>query len=155
MSLVVAEVAVVAYTDEEKEEAIDLYLREGGQVAAEAYGVTLGTMVRWVKEAGLVGARVALVREAMELRKAELADSLLTDAAKLRDQLFRPAKVITWDEGELRQEQIDEPTFADKERIVKSVGGLVDSVIKLAGGTTDAPVVVPVQVNIVREGGGV
>lgn len=150
----VAEVAVVEYTAEEKEEAIELYLREGGEAASLAYGVSLGTLVRWVKQAGLVGARVQLVREAMELRKAELADNLLTDAAKLRDQLFRPATVITWDEGELRQETIDQPTFADKERIVKSVGGLVDSVIKLAGGTTDAPVVVPVQVNIVREGNG-
>jgi transposase-like protein len=150
----VGEAAVVHFTDSEKEQALEVYLRHGANAASDQFDVPVGTLVRWVREAGLVGARVQLTREAQEIRRLTLADDLITDAHQLREQLFAPAKVIQWDEGELREETIDQPTFADKERIVKSIGNLADSAIKLAGGQIASATVVPVQVNIVREGGG-
>lgn len=108
-------------------------------------------IVRRRKTLGLVSDRTgtAAANEARrvdaKLRRAELAEKLLDDAEKLREQLFNPVTVFNFGgkDNTFEQERIDEPTFADKLKIVQAVGTAVTHHIKLVehdaeGGVTEA-----------------
>lgn len=149
---VTGDVAVVRYTPTEKEQALDAYLRYGAAEAARRLDIPLRTLTSWAREEDLT-TRVQDIRDLNEARRMLLADALLGDLHRLREQLFAQTTAIHWDEGELRQETIDQPTFQDKERIVRSMSLLADQISVLTGGKT-AQAVSAVQVNIVREGAG-
>lgn len=66
-------------------------------------------------------------------KRAALANDLLDDAARLRQQLWEEAHYV--DHGGKEFLRVDwtlkEPTFADKQRILQSVGIAVDRAVKL------------------------
>ncbi|ROO51064.1 hypothetical protein EDC02_5928 [Micromonospora sp. Llam0] len=74
-------------------------------------------------------AKQATARE----RRATLALALLDDAARLRAQLWEAASYVDHGgkEFERRDWTMDEPTFADKAKIMQSVGIAVDRAVKL------------------------
>lgn len=66
-------------------------------------------------------------------KRAALANALLDDAERLRQQLWQPAHYV--DHGGKEFDRVDwtlsEPTFADKQKIMQSVGVAIDRAIKL------------------------
>lgn len=72
-------------------------------------------------------------RDDARAKRAALALDLLDDAARLRQQLWQPAHYV--DHGGKEYDRVDwtlnEPTFADKQRILSSVGIAVDRAVKL------------------------
>ena len=66
-------------------------------------------------------------------RRAKLQLALLEDAEKLRQQAWKPTVVFNFGgkDNTYEQRTIDEPTFADKLKIMQAVGIAVDRSLKL------------------------
>ncbi|TDC42080.1 helix-turn-helix domain-containing protein [Micromonospora sp. KC213] len=97
------------------------------------------TVSRLAGEMGLSFDR-ARTRAATEAKKddarakrAQLANDLLDDAARLRRQLWQPADYV--DHGGKEYDRVDwtldEPTFADKLKIMQAVGIAADKAVRL------------------------
>lgn len=106
---------------------------------AEEIGRSGRTVSRIAKELGLTFDRER-TRAATEAKKddarakrAALALALLDDAQRLRRQLWKPAHYV--DHGGKEFDRVDwtlpEPTFADKQKIMQSVGIAVDKAVRL------------------------
>ncbi|TDC81893.1 helix-turn-helix domain-containing protein [Micromonospora sp. KC606] len=82
------------------------------------------TRTRAATEAKVVDARA---------KRAALANDLLDDAARLRQQLWEPAHYV--DHGGKEYDRVDwtmnEPTFADKLKIMQAVGIAADKSVRL------------------------
>lgn len=98
------------------------------------------TISKIAAELGLDFARGEQVKEATEARtntakikRAALILALLEDAARLREQMWQPAKVINFGgkDNTLNQTVLPEPTFADKRNIMQAVGVALDRSVKL------------------------
>ncbi|MFF0721332.1 helix-turn-helix domain-containing protein [Micromonospora sp. NPDC003816] len=98
------------------------------------------TVSRIAAELELSFERGELVKAATEARKvdarakrAALANALLDDAERMRQQLWQPADYV--DHGGKEYVRVDwttpEPTFADKLKITQSLGIMVDRAVKL------------------------
>lgn len=79
--------------------------------------------------------RPALERQGLDLRarRLALADGLLDDARRLREQLFKPS-MIYWPDyktGGVIKQKIKEPTAADKRNLMTAIGIAVDKVAEL------------------------
>lgn len=66
-------------------------------------------------------------------RRALLQVRLLDDAEKLRDQLWKPTLAFNFGgkDNTYAEHQLDEPTFADKLKLMQAVGIAVDRSLKL------------------------
>lgn len=66
-------------------------------------------------------------------RRAELQLKLLEDAERLRGQLWQPAHAFSFGgkENTYEEHTIDEPTFADKHKIVMAVSTVITASIKI------------------------
>lgn len=71
------------YTPEERSEALDLYREEGPRAAHRATGVSLSTLLRWAKEAGIATNHAQNVEEAARTRRAENEERRQRIAARL------------------------------------------------------------------------
>ncbi|TCB97570.1 helix-turn-helix domain-containing protein [Micromonospora zingiberis] len=98
------------------------------------------TVSRIAAELELSFERGEQVKAATEARKidarakrAALANALLDDAERMRQQLWQPADYV--DHGGKEYVRVDwttpEPTFADKLKITQSLGIMVDRAVKL------------------------
>lgn len=67
-------------------------------------------------------------------RRADLQLLLLDDVEKLRKQMFAPTTVFNFGgkDNTYEERQVDEPTFADKLKIMQAVGIGIDRHVKLA-----------------------
>jgi hypothetical protein len=89
-------------------------------------------------------------RLTLEERRLKLASDLLDDAEKLRLQLWQPATVHHWGSETtwhadtrssvsvpvFREHEIEEPTFADKTKLLIAIGIAVDKCQLLSGEAT-------------------
>jgi transposase-like protein len=142
------------YTDEQKAEALALYVEHGAAEAARQCGVAKGTIQSWASRAGVAThatENLLLATEQkladMAKRKAQLASDLLDDIARLRAQLFAPCcerKVVTLGGGmhssatwEIVDVEHDRPSFADQKACMTSIAIAVDKVQILTGEATE------------------
>lgn len=136
-------------TDTERQ-AIIATLRDTGNVreTARRHGRSVGSVSRIAKDADVSVDRSATktATEArwadMAAKRAQLASDLLDDAARLRQQLWQPAverkALVVKDSGEFAGSHVeivdvhlDEPTFADKQRIMTMAAIAIDKSIRI------------------------
>lgn len=135
-------------TDDERQRIIDL-VEQGvtRNEIARQLGRSGGTITSVAQAAGLTFDRSATKtatrarRADLETQRLALAEELIGDARKLRQQLWEPAitkQVVTvgYGPGLSRPEEVvmrhDEPTFADKQRIMTSIGIATDKVLAIS-----------------------
>lgn len=141
------------YTDEQKTEALALYVEHGPSEAARQTGIAKGTLASWAHREGLqtsatenlaVATEAALVRLAD--RKAQLASDLMDDIERLRLQLFAPCvekKIMTVGTGDGRSKVVvgearrTQPTFTEQRQIMTALAIAVDKVQILTGEATE------------------
>ena len=128
------------YTQEQRDEALALYHTDGPTAVEKKLGIPKGTVTRWAKETGVETVSVSTTRAGTEAasvyaksRRAELAKLLLDDAHRLREQLWQPARLVSFGgkDNTLAETMLDEPLFVDKKNILGAVGIAVDRVVKL------------------------
>lgn len=141
------------FTPEQKAEAIELYRTDGPTAVQERLGILKGTVTRWAQDAGVLtvsGAKneaaIEAARQRADERKILLADGLLDDALRLREQLWAPCvervvKTIGTGRGESVAEivdvDLDQPSFGDKRQIMTTIAIAVDKVQLLTGAATE------------------
>lgn len=131
------------YTEDEKTAALEQYAELGCRAAERATGIPGPTLSRWARSAGVVSRSAENLRadvEATQLTFAQLRSKLavrmLQIADRLADQTFDRCTVIHWTkDGECKEKELDEPTFADKQKILTSTAIAVDKALLLAGET--------------------
>lgn len=118
---------------DEKRAAIIADIRAGGTCRgiATKHGVSPGSVANFAKEAGLNDAfertsteRATRAKQAdNRSRRAQLAADLLSDAERLRKQLWEPTTIGAFGgrDGEWHTAEVEEPPFADKRAILSSV----------------------------------
>ena len=128
------------YTQAQRDEALALYHTDGPTAVEKKLGIPKGTVTRWAKETGVETVSVSTTRAGTEAasvyakaRRAELAKLLLDDAHRLRQQLWEPARLVSFGgkDNTLAETMLDEPLFVDKKNILGAVGIAVDRVVKL------------------------
>ena len=128
------------YTEAERQEALTLYREEGPTAVEAKLGILKGTVTRWAKAAGVETVSVDRTRAGTEAasvyakaRRQELTRLLLEDAHRLREQLWKPARLVNFGgkDNTLNETTLDEPLFVDKKNIMSAVGIAVDRVVKL------------------------
>lgn len=109
---------------------------------ARTLGVSGSTVSKWVKRKDgpdvfvrgvqTQAATAAKVADA-KARRAEIQLKLLDDAERMRQQLFQPAHAFSFGGKENTYEEatLDEPTFADKHKIVMAVSAAINASIKI------------------------
>lgn len=134
-------------TDDERT-AIVATLNETGSVreAARRHGRGVASVSRIASEEHIAVDRSATRKATAahqadaKARRAELRVQLLDDARRLREQLWKPAKerkAMTVAKGggvsavEIIDVELDEPTFADKQRIMTAAAIAIDKSIAL------------------------
>lgn len=147
----------MAYTTEQRTEALEIYATEGLAAAAKHLGCSKQTIVTWadkedppVRPPAQSTAKTEAARKVwqdeMDARKRDLASGLMDDIAKLRDRMFAPCverKIVTiagsvkeqgtWQVAEVDR---DEPTFGDQKSLMTTIAIAVDKVQVLTGGAT-------------------
>lgn len=133
------------YTEQQKEQALKLYEIEGPSAVQAQLGIPKSTVRGWARKQGTRTVRTERTRAATEARTAdlqarrqELKALLIDDAHRLREQLWKPARLVNFGgkDNTLNETKLDEPLFADKKNIMSAVGIAVDRVVKLE--TVDA-----------------
>lgn len=132
------------YTAKQKSEALKLYEEHGPAEASRHTGVPRGTISQWARRDGLVTARSANARAgarasaaSLVQRKHRLAEKLMGDVERLREQLWAPALVHDFTkDGAFVTGHLDEPTFGDKRQIMTSLAIGVDKIQLLTGAPT-------------------
>ncbi len=149
---------MVVHSAEDKQEALELYTLHGATEASRRTGIPHSTISHWAADADLAPKReevAAGLRATYAMRKLAVADELLGDVEKLREQTSSPTKVGHWHEGEYHEAEIPEPTFDDKRQIAWTIGKYIDKAQDLVEGrranSADAGTITAVQVIINRE----
>jgi hypothetical protein len=133
-------VPAAKYTQAQKDEALALYETHGPTAVEKQLGIPKGTVTRWAKETGVETVSVSTTRAGTEAasvyakaRRVELSKLLLEDAHRLREQLWQPARLVSFGgkDNTLNETTLDEPLFVDKKNILGAVGIAVDRVVKL------------------------
>ena len=134
---------MTSWTDETKEQALDIYAEHGPAEAAKQTGVPYRTVHRWARKANLSYATAKKEHvERLTRHRAELAERLYTEAGQLLDQLHHTTtdrKVVT-SRGEppaIVDVDLDKPRFADQKHIVTSAAIAIDKAQLLTGEATE------------------
>lgn len=147
--------AAKRWTDEQRDQALALYLEHGTTEAARRTGIPKGTVASWARRAGVETRTVPPQTEAAvessalaaEQRRLELAEGMLGDIGGLRARLFAGisyahVKVVGGGKdmaGDVETVWVDcdMPVPADQLRLVQAIGTLVDKVQLLTGQATE------------------
>lgn len=142
------------YTDAEKTAALAIVAESGIAHAHNQTKIPKGTLSKWASAAGIEtvdAAKTAKAREVatasvtIEARRLALASGLLDDIETLRGQLFTECttkQVVNVGIGKgctkpvVVEVENSQPTFAEKARIMVSVGIAIDKVQLLTGQAT-------------------
>jgi hypothetical protein len=124
---------------------------KGRNEIAKAAGVAAGTVTKIIKDEGLSFDRTHTEvatqarKSDMRARRAELAQLLLEDAHRLREQLWKPCTAFNFGgkDNTYAETHLEEPIFADKLKIVQAAGNAITKHIDLEKvdaeqGTVDA-----------------
>jgi hypothetical protein len=115
------------------------------QIARQT-GRGVATITRIAQAEGLSFSRADMMGPALEAqslslrtRRLELRDKLLEDTHRLREQLWKPSKLVqlNYKSGEFVSIRLKEPQFADKRNIATAIGIFVDKLAILE--SLDAP----------------
>lgn len=137
------------WTDEQRDEALLLLAEVGQGETARRTGIPQGTIASWGKRHGVTAppaaataiataAKVASIAE----RKAQLAEGLMDDIARMRRDLFAPTierKAMA--AGQMREVEIvtirhDTTTHAERRTAVEAIAKAIETVQLLTGGAT-------------------
>jgi IS30 family transposase len=128
-------------TDDERRRVAELHAAgKTRNEIARAIGRAQSTVSKLAAEQGLTfdrsrtkAATAAKVVDA-KARRADLAAALLEDAHRLRAQLWKPCKAFNFGgkDNTYAEVQLDEPTFADKLKLVQAAGVAIDKHARLA-----------------------
>ena len=149
--------ATTKATLEERTKALELYVEHGANEASRLTGIPRVTISQWARRAGVTVTRTEQTRASIEAatlsreaKRVQMADALLVDAERLRQQLWSPAKVHHWGTTSERQErgvvitstefmehEIDQPQFADQRQIMTAMAIAVDKSFVLAGDSVE------------------
>lgn len=145
------------YTDEQRAEALAVYAEQGLAAAAKHSGADKSTIKGWADKADppvvppqrgteKTAAATKARQEQMDEAKFALAEGLMSDIARIRDQMFAPCverKVVTvagsvkvegrWEIVDIDR---DKPTFTEQKSIMTTIAIAVDKVQVLTGGAT-------------------
>jgi hypothetical protein len=135
---------VSSYSEKQKADALKLYVEYGPAEAGRRTSIPRGTISQWARRQGLVTVRSVNARAGSEAakvsliqRKQALAEKLMGDVERLREQLWQPAKVHDFTkDGEFVTGELEEPAFGDKRQIMTSLGIAVDKIQLLTGAPT-------------------
>lgn len=123
------------YTEQQKEQALAAYEREGPSAASRELGIPKTTIHRWAKRAGIeaptverTAAATAHASATARQKREMLGSAILDDAEALRRMLSQPYDVVT-DTGEVVT--LPHPTARDMRDLTVSFGILVDKHIAL------------------------
>ena len=133
------------YTDEEKANALALFEKYGACEAARRTGIERSNLSHMAKAAGVKSKVKDILKETHETnkvlfdeRKSQLAQGLLDDAERLREQLFAPITVYKFggNKNEFATAEVDEPSPSDKVKLMTSLAIAVDKIQLLTGEAT-------------------
>jgi len=147
------------YTEQQRAEALALFVEHGPAEASKRTGIPGGTIASWGNRAGIASEAPERIRPAQEqrqatiaARKATLAERMLTKAEAILGQLDanlteKHVKVVSCgsnlgSEVEIVEVTYDRPPTGDQKRIVDAVAVLVDKIQLLTGEATSRPEVV-------------
>jgi hypothetical protein len=137
---------MAAVTDQERERVRELHAQGFGrnQIAIEL-GRSAGTVTTIAKQLGLsfdrsetAAATEAKVQDAKAIR-AQLAIDLLSDARRLREQLWQPALVYSFGgrDNTYAETWQDKPDFASQLKIVQAAKAALDGVLRIEAHDAD------------------
>lgn len=126
------------YTEDFKRRALIRLRQNGGQINKTARELDIGasTLSGWAKQSGdVTGVERAVTKAANEANRArtderlsQLADLMVEDAHRLRDQLFAATEYFNFNkEGVVTTHLTEEPTFQDKRHIAGAVKMLTNA----------------------------
>lgn len=134
-------------TDEELAEIRSLHAQgKGRNDIARALKRSGRTISEQAARMGLSFARAAEVRQATEIRQADLAKlrtdlayDLTVDGIRLREQLWEPCTVFSFGgrDNTYSDKEFDEPPALEKKAIATTLGVLLDRSLKLAPAESD------------------
>jgi transposase-like protein len=132
------------YTEQQREEALRLYVELGPAETARQMDIPRATISKWAERAGVTGDRktkqtaaIAAMEKTLAQRRVQLAKDLMSDVELLRTQLFEPATVHKFDaEGGFHLGELAEPTFRDKVSLMTAIAIAVDKIQLLSGAPT-------------------
>ncbi|MFG2963570.1 helix-turn-helix domain-containing protein [Streptomyces sp. NPDC048288] len=129
-------------TDAERQRVRELHAAgKGRNEIANELGRSGRTISEIAKGLGLSFARAAEVRQATEIRQADLAAlraqlalDLTHDAMKLREQMWQPAKIYNFGgkDNEYNERDVPEPPADAKRTLMGAAGMAIDRSLKLA-----------------------
>lgn len=154
--------------DPAKREQIAQAIRDGGtrNAIARDHDVSPSTVTMIAKQERIDGAfdrsatapaREAAIADAKN-RRANLRVALANDMARLREQLWEPARIHNFNkDGEHTSVLLDEPTFGDKRALTQSIKALGDTMLALekadsGGGVEEAAGLIRDLVESIRGG---
>lgn len=127
-------------TDADRQRVRELHSQGlGRNDIAKAIGRSASTVTKLAGELGLSFSRAATqaatdakVADA-RARRADLALDLLADAERLRRELWEPCKAFNFGgrDNTYNEVQLDQPTFADKLKIMQAAATAVDKALRL------------------------
>lgn len=137
---------MAAVTDQERERVRELHAQGLGrnQIAIEV-GRSAGTVTTIAKQLGLsfdrsetAAATEAKMQDAKAIR-AQLAIDLLSDARRLREQLWQPALVYSFGgrDNTYAETWQDKPDFASQLKIVQASKAALDGVLRIEAHDAD------------------
>lgn len=142
----------VHWTEAQRQQALEIYERDGAAEASRQTGIPVATISSWARRAGRTAitpereAAIAAKNLTLAQRKGQLADGLLDDCVRLRRQLFSPIvekkpMVVSFgkDAGsriEIAEVDLNQPSPADQQRIATTLTTLLDKVLLLTGDAT-------------------
>jgi hypothetical protein len=102
-----------------KARALELYAAVGPAEASRQTGIPQNTISQWASRTGVsvtrgeqLPARIEAARQTLAQRRLALADLLLDDASRLREQLWVPAESHHWGQKTFMDENSGKPTFS-------------------------------------------
>ena len=145
------------YTDAQRQEALRLFCELGASEASRRTGIPVATISSWARR--MVRTEPPAVTPTSPAapnrlpgtgtiaeRKGALVLGMLDDIERLRAQLFAPTvekKALVVNLGgncgsaiEIAEVHLTQPSYADQNRIVASMTGLLDKVLLLSGDAT-------------------
>jgi transposase-like protein len=115
------------YSDEQKREALDLFVEVGGSEAGRRTGIPSGTIAAWASRGGITGPPTPEVVHALEVRAVTLADRKVELAGQLRTLAVKAtAKLV---------ERIDNDEIAAKD-LISALTAAIDRMQLLTGEAT-------------------
>lgn len=128
------------YSEDFKQEVLAYYREHGPTAAAKHFGIPISSVTNWVRKHKAKTTITASNRaateansEQMRLRRSRIANDLLDDAVRLREQIWKPHEYHDWGgkDHEFDVREVDQIPPADKLKLMQATSSALDQVAKL------------------------